>query len=101
MEIYVNKIPKNCGDCNFKNIEWCVLQSKCDCLFYQNIKCPTCPLKSITEVQNKKAVEALEKLKQDIWVDQYDDGYLDKQVDIYYLTEEIDQLIKEYGGKDE
>jgi uncharacterized protein YoxC len=40
------------------------------------------------------AVEQLEQLKHDIWTDQQDDGWLDEQVDIYFLTETIDNQIK-------
>lgn len=41
------------------------------------------------------AIEQLEKLKHNIWTDQQDDGWLDESVDIYFLTETIDQQIKE------
>ena len=40
------------------------------------------------------AVEQLERLKHDIWTDQHDDGWLDEKVDIYFLTETIDNQIK-------
>ena len=40
------------------------------------------------------ALEQLEQLKHDIWTDQQDDGWLDEQVDIYFLTETIDNQIK-------
>ena len=40
------------------------------------------------------AVEQLEQLKHDIWTDQQDDGWLDEQVDIYFLTEKIDNQIE-------
>lgn len=107
IEVYVNKLPQTPDECPCQCDTFCNLHcvneygqknySAKNC--FEDMK--DCPLKTIQSVQNQRAVEALEKLKQDIWVDQYDDGYLDKQVDIYYLTEQIDQLIKEYGGKDE
>lgn len=114
MKIYVDGLPKSCVECpmcrsgnlklkkNGRYVEanTCVLG-----LFYKyhsiDDEINTCPLKTIQSVQNQKAVEVLEKLKQDIWTDQSDDGYLDKQVDLYCLTEQIDQLISELGGKNE
>lgn len=51
------------------------------------------------------AVEQLERLKHDIWTDQQDDGWLDEKVDIYFLTETIDNQIKrlthQHGDKGE
>ena len=37
--------------------------------------------------------EVLEELKYTIWINQHDDGYLDEQIDIYELTEWIDNKI--------
>lgn len=48
--------------------------------------------KRITK-HNLKAVEVLEELKYTIWINQHDDGYLDEQIDIYELTEWIDNKI--------
>ena len=49
--------------------------------------------------QNQTAIDELEKLKHDIWTNQHDDGWLDEKVDIYELTEMIDQQIKELKGE--
>lgn len=50
------------------------------------------------QFQNSKAIEELEQLRRDIWADQQDDGWLDEKVDLYYLSETIDNKIKELGG---
>ena len=47
---------------------------------------------------NSKAIEVLEQLRRDIWTDQQDDGWLNEKVDLYYLSETIDNKIKELGG---
>lgn len=51
-------------------------------------------LKGKDQNKIKFAVEQLEQLKHDIWTDQQDDGWLDEQVDIYFLTETIENQIK-------
>lgn len=48
--------------------------------------------------QNQTAIDKPEQLKHDIWTNQHDDGWLDKEVDIYELTEMIDQKIKALKG---
>ena len=50
--------------------------------------------KEINQDKISFAVEQLEQLKHDVWTDQQDDGWLDEQVDIYFLTETIDNQIK-------
>jgi predicted RNase H-like nuclease (RuvC/YqgF family) len=39
------------------------------------------------------AVEQLEQLRHDIWINQADDGYTDMQVDLYDLNDTIDVII--------
>ena len=51
------------------------------------------------EIDNQTAIEELEQLKHDIWTNQHDDGWLDEKVDIYELTEMIDQQIKKLKGE--
>ena len=49
--------------------------------------------------RNQTAINELEQLKHDIWTNQHDDGWLDEKVDIYELTEMIDQQIKKLKGE--
>lgn len=48
--------------------------------------------------RNQTAIDELEQLKHDIWTNQHDDGWLYEKVDIYELTEMIDQKIKKLKG---
>lgn len=48
----------------------------------------------LKQSQNSKAIEVLEQLSRDIWTDQQD-----KKVDLYYLSETIDNQIKELRGE--
>lgn len=51
------------------------------------------------QYQNQKAIEELEKLKDTIYQDNLEHGYLDESVDIYSLAEYIDNRIKELKGE--
>lgn len=60
-------------------------------------------LKTMQEKQDQSktefAIQQLEKLRHYIWTNQQDDGWLDESVDIYSLSETIDQIIKELEGE--
>lgn len=128
IEVYVNKLPKSCEDCpcfgaSFAE-HYCVLceinldevvgeklgvDGKIRIPIFNYETLPSdCPLKTIQSVQNAKAVEVLKQIKDKIgkrhneirnrdilfW---FKDGYSSCYYDVSDL---IDQLIKEYGGKE-
>lgn len=55
--------------------------------------------KKLVDLQNEEAILQLEGLKYDIWTDQQDDGWLNESVDLYYLTDAIEQRINKLRGK--
>lgn len=66
IEIYVNKLPKSCDECPCLDYE-----QDCRLLDDENLdwagehgKHTKCPLKTIQSVQNQKAIEQLEKVKE-------------------------------------
>lgn len=100
-------IPKRCEECFFsrKVVNGNILYYECliedrdkyhieDIDGYQ-VKVLNCPLKTIQSVQNEKAVEALQKVKEQI-----DDEFICES-DYKALDIVIDKIIKEYGGKNE
>lgn len=105
IEVYVNRMPKNCMECLFGN-EAVSSDDYCVCGAVKNGMCQSyeqaknkedCPLKTIQSIQNQRVVEALEKVKEFV-IDyiEFKDEHQES-----WLYEFIDQLIKEYGGKDE
>lgn len=127
IQVYVNRLPKNCYDCpcNYdfdicriaddSTDDWDVSAYGCS----KKERHPNCPLKTIQSVQNQRAVEALEKVKKIVndrltpdkeyleeleengQIGKYDYYEIDTRVEFCkYLIIQIDQLIKEYGGKE-
>lgn len=103
--ICVDKIPKSCSECQFYHSEL----SEYDGLYETCVWCgwdfgkEHCPLKTIQSVQNQKAVSALQKVKESIKFSVGIREYDIKEKDLYACVETvefIDQLIKEYGGKE-
>ena len=66
MKIYVDEMPKSCDECELvryfkqkgKTMSWCPV----DCLMRDVGVKNTCPLHSTAELQNEKAIKALDKL---------------------------------------
>lgn len=111
IEVYVDSLPKCCRQCPCCNCEYesrltCNLGTFDDEYYLQHISMldkkrhRDCPLKTIQSVQNQRAVEALERLK----------NYSNKETDIGWgiikqcsasdIKNKIDELIKEYGGEE-
>lgn len=95
IEVYVNELPKSCEHCTiYKSyLGFCLTEfSRTTPKSERHNKCP---LKTIQLVQNQRAVEALEKVKEQI-----DDEFICES-DYKALDIIINQIIKEYGGKDD
>lgn len=107
IEIYINELPENCMECPFSSDaiscdDYCVCGAVKNgmCQSYEQAKNKEdCPLKTIQSVQNAKAVEALEKARK-IFLNATFFGDIEITDDIKYVAQQIDNLIKEYGGKD-
>lgn len=123
MKVYVDKMPKNCGECKFhadykyeiftKNPHTCCelwwLLKKEDFKVDKKNRNRNCPLHTLEEVQNEKAIECLERIKIlcksnfDFWENsEYEGNIYDKHdVSNAYLNMEviIDQPITEFKGE--
>lgn len=108
MKIYVDKLPKSCWECPcFKRDmeQSCGLDDEYKDYFLDEIDGGECPLHTIEELQNEKAIECLEKLRDKIYNLSIGDYYLqnggtyenikEKRAEVYNL---IDQFIAELKG---
>lgn len=112
MKIYVDKLPKSCWECPClkSDIEQgCGLDDEYKDYFLDEIDGGECPLHTVEEVQNEKAIRCLKKLKIfcqsnfNSWeFSEYEGNIYDKHdISNAYLNVEIkiDQLILELKEK--
>lgn len=107
--IYLNEIPKRWEECPYARYEeaygnghYCILRdgicprlSEKTANEHKQLIEQCCPLKTIQSIQNQRAVEALQKVKEYVNKPFDSDGCFKTAGDIY---DYIDNLIKEYGG---
>lgn len=112
IEVYVNELPAQCLDCRFAYDGRCQAHENGEYYCVENCRRSDCPLKTIQSVQNQNAVEALKKVKGHIMKDVDHKDKLERKGDLseygkggasrnIIIIAYINQLIREYGGKDE
>lgn len=111
--IYLNEIPKRWEECPYARYEeaygnghYCILRdgicprlSEKTANEHKQLIEQCCPLKTIQSIQNQKAVEALEKVKEFISNPTVQNYY--GNIPRFRIENFLCQLIKELGGNDE